>query len=314
MTRLINALNGDVEIGAQMAGVALLGLPSNIYSTGFALCFISPAIAYVHQLIKDGAVCGDDDADDDNDNDDASVITGDGGVDDVARREQQHLAEQVDEIAIDDVGGGDFDLDNGGDNTFAVTRRDDDDDDDDELTAGDGDDDGDDPLDAAADDGELRNFVAQHLTYRFRDAKLEHLSLFEFCGIVAMKQGAAKDETVAVPLRGRRANASYALDARHPQASTHCLVLKSKLDVPILAGGGAPQHPGPRRKDPVWRQRARTFAAYVIVLHVPWRLDTGVPPMPLTFASLMRLARRLATSGAYVDRARLHWIRCLAQV
>ena len=316
MTRIINCVNGESEHSAPTAAVALLGYPSNVYSSGFALCFILPAVGYVQHLIKDGAVY--DGADDDDELDDDGAMLAITGGDD----EQRHLAEQIDTVAIDDVGAGDFDLDNGDAETFGVTKREDDeaeadvDDDDVEQPpqSDDDDADADDPLQLAGnnDDG-MQHFHAQHLAYRYRGDALKHFTLFEFCGCVALKLGAADTAAVA-PWRGRRANASYPLDARHPQASTHCLVLKAKLDVPMLAGGGAPPHPGPRRMDPAWRRRAEVFAAYTIVLHAPWELESGVPPMALTFSSLLRYVRRLSTSGSYVDRARLFWMRCLSQV
>ena len=297
LSRLLNALNGDVEFGGQIAALALLDLPSNVFSTEFSMCFILPALAYaLRSRVSAGAVH----ADDDNASDDDDAVASD------AERDQLLLGEQLDEVAVDTLADGDFDLADGDDGTLQVVRGADDEDED-------GDDGDDSDEDVAA--GESNNFVAQHTTYRMRAAELADLSFYEFSGIVAVKKGAAQ---LAVQpdqrRRGRPSNATFAFDQRHPQAVTHCLMLKSKHDVPVLAGARVPRHPGPRRRDPAWRRAAKAFAEYVIVLHVPWVLDTGLPPIPLTFNALLRHVRALATSPSFVDRARLFWMRCLAQV
>lgn len=55
LTRLLNCLGGEVEIGGQTASLALLGFPSNVYSHGFCFSFIRPAISYAkaqHQVLE----------------------------------------------------------------------------------------------------------------------------------------------------------------------------------------------------------------------------------------------------------------------
>ena len=313
LTRLLNSLNGDVEYGGQIAALALLGLPSNVFSADFSVCFILPALEFVRKTLKTADIVQEDDDDGDGDDDDDED---DGRA---QCRDELLFAEQLNEIALDKLADGDFDLNDGDEGWVHVVRDDASSNDD---SGNDSDDDDDDNVDVNDDDDDANknqsNFVAQHVTYRYRGQQLADYSLYEFVGIVAVKKGAANgggvggDGCHAGP--GRPANATFAFDARHPQAATHCLSLKSKLAVPILGGARVPRHPGPRRRDPAWRRAADAFAAYVITLHVPWVLDSGVPQMPLTFAALLRHVRRLATSARYVDRARLHWIRCLAQV
>ena len=46
LTRLLNCVNGQVEIGGQTAALALIGFPSNIVSHGFVFVFIKSAIEY----------------------------------------------------------------------------------------------------------------------------------------------------------------------------------------------------------------------------------------------------------------------------
>jgi len=47
LTRLLNCVNGQVEVGGQTAALALLGLPSNIMSHGFVFVYIRAAVEYV---------------------------------------------------------------------------------------------------------------------------------------------------------------------------------------------------------------------------------------------------------------------------
>ena len=46
LTRLLNCVNGQVEVGGQTAALALLGFPSNIMSHGFVFVYIRAAIAF----------------------------------------------------------------------------------------------------------------------------------------------------------------------------------------------------------------------------------------------------------------------------
>ena len=290
MSRFINSLNGSVEIGGQLAACALLGLPSNVYSSGTALCFIGPAVAAVQQRISGGEVV------EESSGDDSSLHCD--FFDE--RRVEELLVEDFDEIAVDHLDDDEFDLLEIENGTVQVVDVN-------EIVDGDADND---------EEVAVRNFVDQHTTYTHRHSVFDNFTFYEFVGMVAVKKGSANfnDEGTAERGRGRPQNTTWPLNAPHPQASTHCLALKSKQDVPLLAGRGPPRHPGPRRPDPAWKKRAAAWAAYVITLHVPWLPGIGVPPIALTYAALVRHLRTLAVSSDYVDRARLFWIRCLAQV
>lgn len=59
ITRLLNCVNGQVEIGGQTAALALLGFPSNIVSHGFTFVFIKSAVEHtraVHERLPPTAV------------------------------------------------------------------------------------------------------------------------------------------------------------------------------------------------------------------------------------------------------------------
>jgi hypothetical protein len=46
LTRVLNSISGHVEYSAQMAAIALMGLPSEVWSHNFWYCFIRPAVVY----------------------------------------------------------------------------------------------------------------------------------------------------------------------------------------------------------------------------------------------------------------------------
>ena len=46
LTRLLNCVNGQVEVGGQTAALALLGFPSNVMSHGFVFVFIRAAVEH----------------------------------------------------------------------------------------------------------------------------------------------------------------------------------------------------------------------------------------------------------------------------
>ena len=86
------------------------------------------------------------------------------------------------------------------------------------------------------------------------------------------------------------------------------------IQIPILAGASPPKYPGAYKKDcDVWRLQADRFAAYCITLHRPWSVITKAPDIPLTHESFMGWIDELVGSNKFVDKARLSWIRHLAQ-
>jgi hypothetical protein len=47
LSRLMNSLNGKIEVSSTLATLALLGLPSNYYSHEYFWCRVTSAMAYV---------------------------------------------------------------------------------------------------------------------------------------------------------------------------------------------------------------------------------------------------------------------------
>jgi hypothetical protein len=84
--------------------------------------------------------------------------------------------------------------------------------------------------------------------------------------------------------------------------------------VPILAGAPPPKHPGRQREDAKWKKHADTFAAYLIVLHFPWSVETLAPSIELTWSALQLWVSGLADpeNVSYIDKTRLFWLRNLS--
>jgi hypothetical protein len=102
------------------------------------------------------------------------------------------------------------------------------------------------------------------------------------------------EDTAAAPRqRGRKRSAVLALKDGHPLQGTDVLVISSKVSVPLIVGSSPPLFPGERPQCEqhdeafqLWRQNADRFAAYWLVVMVPW-VDEHGPSMPLTWESFV---------------------------
>ena len=155
--------------------------------------------------------------------------------------------------------------------------------------------------------------VSQEDQYANRGPELENYSLYEYCAIVRDIKGADKDSDAVGT--GRPKNARLRYGQLYARFGMDMQTLASKQSIPLLAGRAPPRHPGAFKDTGDWRRRADAFAAYVICLHRPWSLETGAPDIPLTWEALQDwVSTTLAPKSAgIVEKARLHWIRILAQ-
>jgi hypothetical protein len=159
--------------------------------------------------------------------------------------------------------------------------------------------------------------TTQEEHYKYRSPALEFMSLYVYAGVVFVTQKGNQSrrppEDSTTHPGGRRANATFDFDSRHPLFETHTQRLRSKHVIPILAGAPPPMHPGYRRADASWVQAADRFAAYVLTLHMPWDLDIGAPKYSLTYETLQNWAYDLSTSRKFLSLATLFWMQILAQ-
>ena len=273
ITRLLNIIGGEQEYGGQIASLALQGFPSNIYSHDFAYCYWRPALAFIKA--RQGAQSSSPEVDSGNCDSTSECST-----------ESENEAAEVEasrSVPIHHDFDEEDDLPGLGTETIAVAQ-----------------------------DGSVMT-VSQFDHYRFRSAALQQLSYYEYCGIVSIV--AKQDEEGDQPkTAGRNANLRIAFAPQHPQFATHEQRLRSKQLVPLYAGPAPPAHPGAQRKESaVWKRKAQRFAEFAISMHHPWDLESHVPGIPMTFASLQIWTSRMADGlEGFVGSARLFWLRCVS--
>jgi len=276
--RLINSLSGRVEVSGQFAALGLLMLPYNIYSHNAVFAFIAAAIKDVKRRWRARRLGHIGDSDSGS------------GSDSDGDEPLPAPADVEAEIALDpDDNGSEVDFDNIDDGSAEIV------------------------LPAGAGDGAIA-FVAQHDTYRHRPLALAEFSLYEFVGTVKV----VKNPVGAAGAVRRPNNATFKLAAAHPQSRTHRLALRSKHEIPILAGAPPPRHPGPRRAGLAWRKVADAFASYLLVLLVPWGVESGLPehdgvPLALTWHSLKKVVSMWARGDSLIGKTRLFWARNVTQ-
>lgn len=126
--------------------------------------------------------------------------------------------------------------------------------------------------------------VSQVDHYKYRGECFANLSLYEYCAfvqVIPQKEG----------IEG------YDFDVRHPQHTTHCQQIRRKQCIPHLAGKSPPRHPGTECSSPKWHARAAKFAQYVIALHVPWDIMTGLPQIEISYSSLTNWIHQMSDSS-----------------
>ena len=291
LTNILNRRAGTVEYAVQTASLGLLGLPSNIFSHEFQYCFIRPAIAAVRNAMRVNASNSSDEVTDVRSRQETTVTTPAAGPtseesDDLfsGDEEEKQLGEDIN-MFIEGHSG----------NTEA---------DDDEESY-----EKDESLQIVPTGSDI-TVLSQHQHYRMRGPALAKYTLYNYTSIILIQKKPSRPQRQSNS--GRLRNASFEFSDDHPLKSTHHQVLRSKQRIPILAGPAPPQHPGPKQDTPQWREAARKFAEYIVVLHCPWDLETGIPTVELNYESLIKWIEELDNSGFFPDQATLFWIENLA--
>jgi len=312
LTRLLNCLSGEVEVGAQLASLALLDFPSNVFSHEFFYCFITPAINYCKRIhrkfpptpifpnvcatvaldsLTDGELLHEIDRDEDIGQPDDAIEAVD--VDDTFEEdaENNEIARNDDDEVVFISQAVDYKY-------RAAPRSIRDEDFNVELQH---------PSVLSCVAAQNVDHQCDELCTRNNIDDLAHYSLYEYTGIVLVRPRA-----MAKSKGHRQLNKTFEFHKDHPLAADRVQQLRSKQCIPLLAGRPSPPHPGPKRDDRSWELEANRFAAYAITLHHPWSLITLAPPIPLTWNSLEDWVQRLMESNNYLDKARLLWLRLLA--
>jgi len=311
LNRVLNSTNGVQEyVSAQMATASLLELPSFICSHAFWYLFVRPALQYLlqrqqirYQPYSSSATSG-------GEEESVQLLLGDAHNNDNGYDDNDVNLEDADEeplLAADD-------------DPVLV----------DESAA---------QIEITINGAVV--LVSQHEHYRWRGQQLAHLNFYEYAGLVAIvkKQAPKKRQAVNPGISeveaaddnendsqqpqlqatgaGRHQNARFPFDPRHPLAQSHEQQLRSKQLIPFLTGRAPPTFPGRypqpsghdtdlQRRIVVWRCKANEFAKFYITILVPWDIETGLPPITLSYAGLIEWLHQIqAPTASFVNHCRL---------
>ena len=179
--------------------------------------------------------------------------------------------------------------------------------------------------------------VSQAEDYRYRGQDLLEYSLYEFVSATERRETkknqeknakdlensdsesdqsendgndctANKESTLPANKMGRQPAKIVYFDPKHQLAQSHCSALLSKHRV-IQFIKKVPPFPGPRPLPltDVWKERARKFAAFCLVVFKPWTGQHGLPEST-TWKCFCEYVNQLHKSPTIVDRTRYAFI------
>lgn len=141
--------------------------------------------------------------------------------------------------------------------------------------------------------------VRQCENYSFRGENLNHLSLYEYAGLILIvpvkdETNHPAKETPSKSRAGRQCNKSYPFAVGHKLEKTHTQKIRSKFLVPIPVQFPPPPPP-PRPDVPSenWEKQANSYAAYMLTLFQPWSNMNGQHPGSLTYDSFCLFVQSL---------------------
>ena len=254
LTRLINNLNGYMEVSAQMCVSYLLRTPDVWTSHDTWLCHAWPAVRQVKDIVERTAQALD--PRDDSDEVDANDAADDErGMSDMSEALGLVLENKAScDPAVVHVLGGESD--------------------DDDNAVG--------PREVAKDNEDNVTVISQHTHYMYRGPELAKLTFYEYCGMVNLITKAQADSIKPLDERdprngGRIANIFVPFDSRHPQFGQRFQRIRSKFVVPKLAGAPPPRMPAlPWKATAASKKKCKDWAAYMATVFIPWTVDA--PP------------------------------------
>jgi hypothetical protein len=340
----VNAVNGAIEIPAQLCASSILQYPSFVKTHSLWRLYFKPAMAYTKRMaFEQEEKFEEEEYNSENEYLGESDSSGGSSSDDDSNSYDVRIDshDSDDDDSIDDCGD-DFDEEAydkfKAEECTALKHAANEGDDYEYLEEDDGNYDVDNvPLDAIdtsavatvyEDASGLKHFITQEIHYAKRGKELEFLNLYEYCGIVTIVSMSPADKTLLLPdddgnapdaapeTGSRRKNARYLFSPHHPQYKTHMQMIRSKLMIPRLVGV-APKYPGFKRGgltvDDFKSVKCRNWAAFILTLFAPWDSESHCPSYPLTWEGVCAFLRTLAQPDSdWCYRATLHVIRNLA--
>lgn len=293
VTRITNQLTGTVEISAQQAAAAVIGMPSAFSTSAFTYVFPYAAMQHVEacrpKSLAPSSSPAADEPSSDSESDTSSVRSNEGAEGDgegSTAGDQDVYAAMSTETS-----------NTGTASTYNV--------------------------------GGLPVTVPQHDHYRYRGPAFKYYCLYEWAALVQVvkkraakagadvEEGAEEGADVAAEGvgRGRTPSAQFDFDPDHPLAATHTQQLRSKQFTPVLAGKSCPRYPGGRPAAPsrAWELKARAFSEYILVLFQPWDLTTKLPGEISWDAFSAYMGTLQDGPVAYVDRSKARIIHNIAR-
>ena len=125
--------------------------------------------------------------------------------------------------------------------------------------------------------------------YRWRGPELAYYSMEHYAALINVTP-----RKVETRNPGRPSNKRYLFHQDHPLYDTHEQQLRSKPHIPLFIG--RPPRPPGQRPSPMtvsWKNKARRFANYFLVLLRPWTEQNGQLPGPLTWKEFCFFVRQL---------------------
>lgn len=190
--------------------------------------------------------------------------------------------------------------------------------------------------------------LQQHIHYAHRSPELADWTLYEYCAGITQRPwkerkqrgeldipDQASDESLmdandvtiaddnhltAAGTVGRPTNAAFQFTKLHPLHTSYRDHLNSKTNVPIpIKRPPAPPPPRPRRLSLRWKERARKFALYMLVLHRPWTFDDLKNPAHFCWATFCHYMKELefgrdGEGPTLMNTVRRRWIENATQV
>ena len=306
VSKVANSLNGTVEVSAQMANLAILGAPAETSSCSFFLVFVSSALRYVysHENYKD---CSKEDElqnqkqsetikydeyqlgyETEENSDEDDELYGDvmeNVFKDVAEQEFNPFETETNEQSEKDHPFGNSEIYKGPEGIVAVP---------------------------------------QHIHYSFRGHHLLHYSLYEYAALIDIipkkKKNSEKTddqlENHYENKKGRKTNALYEFDTKHPLFQTHIQRIRSKIKVPaIVDRTPKPPPPKPLKVTEEWTNKANQFSQFFLTLFRPWTFNTNYGTLPglLSWNALCQYVKHLEFScedkkDQLINQTRLKWM------
>lgn len=304
---IMNQTNGLNEVSSQMAGAAIIGMPAETMSHKFTLVFPTATLEHIDSFWKN------------NKNPDDIYLMEDDEFGDVFEPlSTSDAAQNDDKNELQDTSNNDEDrdpLDFILENGYIYDEC--------EPPQLFGQKDDQAPRSSNGEAVDILNsatgkaVVPSHTNYIFRGNHLLHLSYYEYAALISIVPISKKSvhNQCAEDLGGRPVNNTFSFSSGHPLVETHTQRIRSKSLVPVLVlPPPKPPSVKPKLLTDDWKNQARKFARYILVLYQPWGDGNGIFPSNFIWKSYVQFMNELTygpnrSGQTHLGRIRLEWVK-----